>query len=290
MTPTSNSGPRKTSAVFFPFDCFGSAGTGKGAELLADAVREMLADNRREHKVARGHSYTPHIQVRETTFATEKKLSNWRTRGRAIVQKSLASSRRLVWASGNHLGVLPVYDELASAPEETLVLQFDAHLDIYDLADCETHPSHGNFLLHVNGRMPRIINIGSRDLMQSTDHVKSYYAEVYSAIRIAADASGVVSALVKAAKKAKRIVIDLDCDVFDSAYFPAVFNALPFGLAPAFLLRILLEIDPQRIEILAISEFAPTKDIEDQGLGTILWLLEWLFLSWYETGSVSGKL
>jgi len=64
--------PRKTAAVFFPFDSFGSAGTGGGAELLADAVREMLADNCQEKMPARGHSYTPHIQVRETAFATER--------------------------------------------------------------------------------------------------------------------------------------------------------------------------------------------------------------------------
>src|SRR5688572_6330704 len=38
----------KTSVVIFPFALFGSGGTGRGAELLGDAFREMLADNQRE--------------------------------------------------------------------------------------------------------------------------------------------------------------------------------------------------------------------------------------------------
>ena len=38
----------KTCAVFFPFDLFGSGGAGAGVDLLADELREILADNRRE--------------------------------------------------------------------------------------------------------------------------------------------------------------------------------------------------------------------------------------------------
>lgn len=290
MAPITNPDSLKTAAVFFPFDCFGSAGTARGAELLADAVREMLADNRREQMPARGHCYTPHIQVRETAFANEKKISKWRSQGRSLVQKSLAGARRLVWVTGNHLGLLPIYDELAATADETLVLQFDAHLDIYNLTDCESQPTHGNFLMHVKGCLPTIINIGSRDLMLPVDHVQKYYQTVFPAIQIAEDPSGVVAAVAKAAKKFRRIVIDLDCDVFDPAFFPAVLQPMPIGLAPAFLVRILQAIDPQRIDVVAISEFAPSQDVEDQGLGTLLWMLEWLFLCWYETGSDPIKL
>jgi arginase family enzyme len=275
-------GPRKTAAVFFPFDCFGHAGTGRGAELLADAIREMLTDNRHEQAPARGHSYTPFIQVRETAFPTEKKLSKWRACGRKLVRESLANAQRLVWIAGNHLGVLPLYDELAQIGGDTLVLQFDAHLDIFNLTDCEAQPSHGNFLMHVDAALPTIMNIGSRDLMLSPDHVRKYYQKIFPASDLARNPGDVVTAVIKAVKKAKRIVVDLDCDVFDPAFFPAVLHPMPCGLAPSFLLGLFQEIDPRRIDVLAISEFAPSKDREDQGLGTILWLLEWLFLSWYE--------
>jgi arginase family enzyme len=281
---------RATEAVFFPFDCFGSAGTAHGAELLADAVREMLADNRREQMPARGHSYTPHIKVRETTFPNEKKISTWRAQGRTLIQKAFAGGRRLVWSTGNHLGVLPLYDELATSANDTLILQFDAHLDVFNLTDCESQPSHGNFLMHVEGQLPAIVNLGCRDLMLPKEHIRKYYHQVFPAEDIAQNPDAVVAGAVKAARKAKRIVVDLDCDAFDLAYFPAVLQPLPIGIAPAFLIRLLKEIDPARVDVVAISEFAPSKDIQDQGLGTILWLLEWLFLSWYEIGPDPVKL
>ena len=55
---------------------------------------------------------------------------------------------------GNHLSVLPVLEELG---RDTLVVQFDAHLDIYHLSDCTTEPSHGNFLLHAEGELPALV-------------------------------------------------------------------------------------------------------------------------------------
>jgi arginase family enzyme len=112
---------------------------------------------------------------------------------------------------------------------------------------------------------------------------------VFTADRIARDPDGTVAAVVESAKSAKRLVLDLDCDFFDQAFFPATLNPLPFGLAPAFLLRILEEIGPERLEIVAISEFAPSRDRDDQSLGTLLWLLEWLFLRWYELRPTSTE-
>jgi agmatinase len=279
----------QTTAVFFPFDCFGSAGTGRGAELLADGVREMLADNREERAPARCHVYTPHIQVKETSFKNEKEQSKWRSEGRALIRRVLDKSHRLIWIAGNHLGVLPLYDELAADPDEILVIQFDAHLDIFNLTDCESAPTHGNYLMHAAGRLPRIINVGSRDLMLPEEHVKRYFESVLSAEQISRDPNGSLAFLAKAARKAKRVILDLDCDVFEPAFFPAVLHPTPFGLAPQFLLQAISEIGPARVEVIALSEFAPDRDRHDQSLGTLLWLLEWLFLRWYETEGASGK-
>ena len=60
----------KTSIVFFPFDLFGSGGTGRGAELLADAFREMLADNQHEKVHTRARAYAGKIQLEEFSFET----------------------------------------------------------------------------------------------------------------------------------------------------------------------------------------------------------------------------
>src|SRR5438128_445065 len=134
----------KTHALFFPFDLFGHAGARQGAELLADAVREMLDDNRREKAATRARSYTNKIVVDEIVLDALGDYANWRAKAQDAISHVVGGDDFLLWATGNHLGVLPLYDVLARSPEKTLVVQFDAHLDIYDLADCTRELSHGN--------------------------------------------------------------------------------------------------------------------------------------------------
>jgi agmatinase len=60
----------KTNVVVFPFDLFGSADTAAGAQLLADALREMLADNKREQQPTRAAAYKDKVRLKEFTFET----------------------------------------------------------------------------------------------------------------------------------------------------------------------------------------------------------------------------
>ena len=76
--------------------------------------------------------------------------------------------------------------------------------------------------------------------------------------------------------------LDIDCDVFDPAYFSASSHGLPFGLSPAVLLRLLEAAWSERVVGLALSEFDPARDRRDQGLATLVWLLEYLFLKVHE--------
>ena len=54
--------------------------------------------------------------------------------------------------------MLPVFEELGP---DTLVIQFDAHLDCYALHDTTEELCHGNFLLHAEGPLPKIVNAAS---------------------------------------------------------------------------------------------------------------------------------
>src|SRR5262249_43908525 len=135
--------PLKTAVIIFPFDLFGSAGTGQGAELLADALTEMLRDNEREKVPTRAGAYQSQVRLRELDCDTLATYQNWRDRASRAARAALRKKEFLLWISGNHLGVLPVLDEL---DRKTLVIQFDAHLDIYNLTDCQTELSHGNYL------------------------------------------------------------------------------------------------------------------------------------------------
>ena len=225
----------KTSVIVFPFDQFGSPGSSAGAALLADELREVLADNRRETVATRARAYTNQVRIRETTFDSLADVTGWRRQGRRLARQALRGGDFLIWLAGNHLGVLPVYDELAGQ-DATLIVQFDAHLDIHQFHNTSKDLSHGNFLLHCAGPLPPLVNVGHRDLLLPADQIGQHFRQTFSASTLALDPAPVLSALRQASTGAERVFLDLDCDVFDPAWFPAAAQPVPFGLAPPQLL------------------------------------------------------
>ena len=205
-------------------------------------------------------------------------MADWRKTARSAVRAALKADERVLWLAGNHLAVLPVYEELGP---DTLVVQLDAHLDIYNLADCTPELSHGNFLLHAEEKLPAAVNVGSRDLFLPADHAAERFRDVFAAEDVAVDPDRVVRQLVKRAKTADRVWIDIDCDAFDPAYFPAVQHPQPMGLSPAFVLRVLSAMWSERVVGVSVSEFDPGRDRADQSLGTLVWLVEWCLLRWF---------
>ena len=271
----------RTTAVVFPFDLFGSGGAGAGAVLLGDELREVLADNRRERVPTRARAYTNRLRLHELSFETLGAYAGWREQGRQAVRAALARGDFLVWLTGNHLGALPVYDELAGAGD-TLVVQLDAHLDIHHFADCTKEPSHGNFLLHCAGPLPALVNAGHRDLLLTHDYVARFYRAAFPAPELAVDPGPALDAIRQAAAAAGRVFLDIDCDVFDPAFFPAVAEPVPFGLGPQQVLRLLDAAWSPRVAGVLLSEFDPGRDRNDQSLAALVWLLEYLLLRRYE--------
>jgi arginase family enzyme len=277
----------KTQAIFFGFDLFGSSGAAAGVHLLADELREVLADNRRETVPTRARAYTDHVRIREITFPDLESLTNWRQKGRQLARQVLRQEDFLLWVSGNHLGALPVYDELSSAGEGVLVVQLDAHLDIHHFRDCASELSHGNFLLHVEGGPPPLVNVGHRDLLLPADHIARTYWRTYPAAALLVNPEPVMRELAELATKAERIYLDIDCDVFDPAYFPAVAQPVPFGLGPPALLQVIQAVWPahsDKVRGLFLSEFDPGRDRDDRSLAALVWLIEYLLLRRYEEG------
>ena len=277
----------KTSLIVFPFDLFGGGGAGAGAALIADEFREILADNRRETTPTRARAYTEQVRLREFAFETVADYADWRPQGRRAVRQALRAGDFLFWVAGNHLGALPVYDELAARPEGVLVVQFDAHLDIHHFRDSATEPSHGNFLLHCAGALPRLVNVGHRELLLPADYVKGYYHETFAAAELAVDAAPAVVRLREACAAAERVVVDVDLDVFDPAYFPAVSQPVPFGLSPTLFLRLLEAVWSPKVAGVLLSEFEPARDRDDRGLALVMWLIEYLLLRRHEKSASS---
>ncbi len=272
----------KSSFVFFPFDLFGSSGAGAGVALLADELREVLADNRRERVTTRAQCYSDQVRLREFHFETLDAYADWRRQGRQAVRQVLRQGDFLFWITGNHLGALPVYDELAGSDDGTLVVQFDAHLDIHHFRDCTTELSHGNFLLHCEGTLPPLVNLGHRDLLLTSDYIDRYYRRTFSAAELAIDPQPALDELRQIRGGAARVFLDVDCDVFDPVSFPAVAQPVPFGLNPLLLLRLVDAIWSPNVAGLLLSEFDPARDRNDQSLATLVWLIEYLLLRRHE--------
>ena len=270
----------KTTALFFPFDLFGHSGTRQGAELLADAFQEMLADNKREKVPTRARAYASKVRFDELTLDTLDAYATWRSDARSAVREVWQRDEFLLWVTGNHLGVLPIYDELSS--RKVVVVQLDAHLDIYNLSDCTSELSHGNFLLHVDGKLPPIINVGHRELLLRPEYIARHYRQTFSAAELALDPEPALLSVQAACADAEAVFLDLDCDVFDPAYFPAVAHPMPMGLSPPLVLRFLDAAWSPRLLGCAISEFDPARDRNDQGLTTLMWLIEYMLLRRHE--------
>ncbi len=279
----------KTTVVIFPFDLFGSPGTSHGTELLADALEEILADNRRERVATRARAYQKHVRIRSFTFETLAAYQEWRPRARQVIRQAWRKGDFLLWITGNHLGVLPIYDELAGAAPDTLVVQLDAHLDIHHFADCTTELSHGNFLLHCAGPLPAILNLGHRELLLLPEYIQKHYRGTFAAAALAVDPEPALEQVRQASRAAARVFLDLDCDVFDAASFPAVAQPVPFGLSPHLVLRVLEAAWSERVAGVALSEFDPGRDHNDQSLATLVWLLEYLLLKRYEAQEGHGS-
>jgi agmatinase len=272
----------KTSAVFFPFDLFGSAGTAAGVTLIADELREILSDNRRETVPTRARCYTDQLRLREFAFEKLDDYADWRAQGRRVVRSALRSGDFLLWVTGNHLGALPVYDELSQLGDEVMVVQLDAHLDIHHFHDTTTELSHGNFLLHCDGTLPPLVNVGHRDLLLMRDHVAKSYRATFSAAELAIDPTPALKS-IRSAGEGRRVFLDLDCDVFDPMFFPAVTTPVPFGLSPGQVLALVDAACASGLSGLLISEFDPGRDRDDRSLSAVMWLIEYVLLRRYET-------
>ena len=272
-------GAMPSTIVVFPFDLFGSAGTGAGAQLLGDAVREIIDDTNEETRPTRADVLRGKLKVREEAFETLQQVREWRTRGRQLARQTIKPNDFVIWLAGNHLGMLPVLEELGP---DTLVVQFDAHLDIHDFHDTTKELSHGNFLKAAEAALPRHVNLGHRDLLLPPNEIAEVFEAAYSAEVIANHPLRVVKELRVKAKSAKRIWIDLDCDAIDPAFLPGVQHPLPFGLSPTVFLRLLDAVWSDKVAGVSISEFDPGRDVRETSLNLLGWLIEWLLLKHHE--------
>jgi agmatinase len=266
--------------VCFPFDLFGNSGCGAGAQLLFDVVREIVEDQEMESSPIRSQAYTEKLQLLEVEFEDLKSLAAWQSLGVELAQKHFQRALKsksghrpfMLWLGGNHLSIAPIYQTLG---KKDLIIQFDAHLDIFDLHDTKQSLTHGNFIRHGSYSVP-IINIGHRDLLIPQNDIQQFFEKAIAVEDMTPDQ---LHALSARCQQAERIWIDIDLDVIDPTFCPAVHQRTPFGIPPLTLLNWLTPfINNRKVVGVSLSEFDPSRDIQEMSLQLIGWLLEWLLV------------
>lgn len=259
----------KTLVVIAPFALFGNPGTQRGAELLGDAIREMIDDARAETRPTRSDAFAHDVLVVEIPLTTPDEVAKWNHEAGELARSGLDNYDLLLWIGGNHLSVAPLYEALGQRAG-SCVLQFDAHLDIYNYDDTMDTPNHGNFIMHLPHRPP-IVNVGHRDLFPLDKMIRQYFA---ADVPIGGDEEAARRILARA----KTLAIDIDWDVIDPTYFPAVGDALPFGMQPHHLLAWLRSVWGSKVRAVSFSEFEPGRDQHDRSLQLAVWLVEQILL------------
>lgn len=260
-------------AVCFPWDHFGNAGTSEGALRLIDVVREIEDDSRLELRPIRSHSILPGLTFDERVFETIDDVTNWQAIGREAIDDAMHAADFTLWLGGNHLSVLPVYEALT---RNDLVIQFDAHLDTFDLFDTSDHLSHGNFLRFVKSAVP-VVNLGHRDLIQRPSAYRAYIRSAFPAWELKNELPNEIR---KSMKQAKRIWIDIDVDAIDPTYCPAVHQRSAFGLMPLQLLSLVdAVLDSKKVVGCSLSEFDPGRDVNELSLQLLGSFVERLLLN-----------
>jgi arginase family enzyme len=271
---------RKASVVFWPFGLFGTPGAEAGAHDLHDALLASLseAEDAAGSRLAAA-ARTAEIELRP--FATLDEIAAFRE----LIGAAFAERRRRgelpIFVGGNHLVALPVYDALAAERGRACVVSFDAHIDAYHATLAAEDLNHGNFLLHVRGRERlSIVNVGHRDLATDERRATAALDAAWPAEAIAARPLGDVIAEIAAHLAAfDAFLLDIDLDVLDPAALRAVGSPLPFGLAPAALLAIVLGLLSERTAGVTITEYDGRADADGAGKHLVVRLIERLLVA-----------
>src|SRR5205085_9557459 len=109
---------------------------------------------------------------------------------------------------------------------------------------------------------PEVVIAGHRYLFLPAKEAKKWLAATVPAAAFDRAAKEVR----KLAAKAERVWIDIDADVFDPAFCPAVHQPAPFGVTPAQVLGLLDAVWSDKVAGVSVSEYDPGRDVRDASL------------------------
>jgi agmatinase len=196
---------------------------------------------------------------------TEKTLK----RTALVINDILDSGKMPVTIGGEHTITFGVVKGLEEKRSETIIVSFDAHLDLRD-EFMGLKLSHTTFMRRINEQLKpvKIIEVGTRAVCkEELSYAREAGIEYFTTQQIRKEGiQHTTKKLEKILEKYTKIYLSVDMDVLDPAYVPAVQNPEPEGLAPHMLLDILSRVCDKRVVGFDVVEIAPNYD---QGVSAI---------------------
>jgi agmatinase len=187
-----------------------------------------------------------------------------------LVTRDIVEAGKIpVTIGGEHTITLGVFKGLGKAARKTVIVSFDAHLDLRN-GFMGLKLSHTTFMRRLNeeAKPAKIIEIGTRAVCkEELAYARKARIEFHTAQQIRNQGTDKTIKELKA-KLAKfdSVYLSVDMDVLDPAYVPAVQNPEAEGLEPHCLLDILCGITDKRMIGFDVVEVAPNYD---QGVSAI---------------------
>lgn len=275
----------RTRVVFWPFGLFGNPGAESGIGELSQSLVASMAEWEAEPG-CRQHALPARTRIEVCDYLEVEDFLSWREDIRRRFEACLRARDFPVFVGGNHLVALPVYEAYSAMDARVCIVNFDAHLDAYDLASSKERLNHGNFLLHLaKGPRLAIVNVGHRDLTLAPARVREVFDRNYGIEAIAEKLlPELIAELNGYLREFDLVHFDIDLDVLDPSVLRAVGSPMPCGLAAQQLLGLLNGLWTEKLGGITISEYNGALDADGGGKHFVLWLLERLLLKRVEGG------
>jgi arginase family enzyme len=274
--PLSLGARERARVVFWGYSLFGNPGAESGVEELFQALTERAKDYRAEPR-CRQHAVAKSTKVQMWDYNTVEDYASWRRDMRRYFFKCLEADEFPLFVTGNHLGMLPVYEALASIDARICVVSLDAHLDIYDWAAEKEPLNHGNFLRKLARGSLAVVNVGHRDLTLAEDDVRRFFDRAYGIdALLERGLPDVVGEVADFARNFDATFLDLDVDVLDQSTMAATGCPVPFGLTSKDLLSIIVGLWDERLLGVGVSEYNGLLDRDGSGRDLLGWLIEFI--------------
>lgn len=193
--------------------------------------------------------------------ATDTKETLTRTADVAV--EIFDSGKVPVAVGGEHTITLGVVAGLGSKAQKTVLVSFDAHLDLRN-EFMGLKLSHTTFMRRINEELKpaKIFEVGTRAVCkEELAYTKKAKIEFFTTHQIRREGAQAVAEKLKEKLAAyEDIYLSVDMDVLDPAYVPAVQNPEPEGIETHVLLDILGSLCDKRVVGFDVVEIAPNYD------------------------------